>query len=96
MPIWVPVILGLLVVFLLYQSPGTILLTPTAVVQRFWFHADKIIQYPEVMTIQLAQAGRFTRVLGDNRITITHTSSHSDAQGFRAELERRTGKRIIV
>ena len=96
MPIWVPIVLGLLFIFLLYQSPGTILLTPTAIIQRFWFRADKVIQYPEVMTIQITQANRLTRVFGNNRITITHTASHSDAEGFRAELERRTGKRALV
>ena len=95
-PIWVPVVLLALLVFLLYQSPGTILLTPAAVVQRFWLRADKVIQYSEVMTIQNAQGGRFIRVLGDNRITITHTSSHADAEGFRTELERRTGKKALA
>jgi hypothetical protein len=96
MSVWVPVILLALLLFALYQSPGTILLTPAAVVQRFWFRADKVIQYPEVMTIQITQANRLTRVFGNNRITITHTASHSDAEGFRAELERRTGKRALV
>jgi hypothetical protein len=94
MPAWVPVILVLLLIFVLYQAPGTILLTPTAVVQRFWFRADKVIQYPEVMAIQSAQAGRYTRVLGDNRVTITHTSGHSDSPRFRTELERRTNKTV--
>jgi hypothetical protein len=94
MPPWVPVILVLLLFFVLYQSPGTILLAPTAVVQRFWLRADKVIHYPEVMAIQLVQGGRHTRVLGDNRVTITHTSGHSDAPRFRTELERRTNKTI--
>jgi hypothetical protein len=95
-PVWLPVVLLALLLFALYQSPGTILLTPAAVVQRFWFRADKVIEYSEVMTIQITQANRLTRVFGNNRITITHTASHSDAEGFRAELERRTGKRALV
>jgi hypothetical protein len=94
MPVWVPVLLVLLLLAVLYQAPGTILLTPTAIVQRFWLRADKVIQYPEVMAIQVVQAGRHTRVLGDNRVTISHTSGHSDAPRFRTELERRTNKTI--
>jgi hypothetical protein len=94
MPPWVPILLVLILIFILYQSPGTILLTPAAVVQRFWFRADKVIQYPEVMAIQVVQSGRHTRVLGDNRVTISHTSGHADAPRFRTELERRTNKTI--
>jgi hypothetical protein len=96
MPIWVPIIMGLLFIFVLYQSPATILLTPTAVLQKFWFRADKTIQYPEVMTIQTLQGGNITRVLGDNRTNITHSSSHSAAETFRTELERRTGKKTLA
>ena len=76
--------------------PGTITLTPTAITQRFWFQPSKTIQYNEVMAIQAAQGGRITRVLGDNRVTITHTSNHCAAAEFRQELERRTGKRVIA
>jgi hypothetical protein len=94
MPVWVLIFLVLLLLVVMYQAPGTILLTPTAVVQRFWLRADKVIQYPEVMAIQLGQGGRLTRVLGDNRVTITHTSGHSDAPRFRTELEQRTNKTI--
>jgi hypothetical protein len=36
-----------------------------------------------------------TRVLGDNRVSITHTWNHSGSDQFRKELERRTGKRVI-
>ncbi len=93
-PIWVPAIILLAAAFACYQLPGTILLTPTAVIQRFWFRADKAIQYPEVMAIQVIQGGRITRVLGDNRVAITHTSAHTAAATFRTELERRTNKRI--
>ena len=34
-----------------------------------------------------------TRVLGDNRVKITHTSNHCAAVEFQQEIERRTGKR---
>jgi hypothetical protein len=84
------------VAFILMQVPGTITLTPTAITQRFWFRQSKIIQYNEVMAIQAAQGGRITRVLGDNRVKITHTLNHSAAKEFRQELERRTGKRVIA
>ena len=80
--------------FGVYQLPGTIVLTPTAVVQRFWLRAQKTIAYGEVMVIQAVQAGRITRVLGDNRVTITHTYNHSAAAEFREEIARRTGKQV--
>ena len=93
-PIWVPVLFFAAIAFILAQMPGTIALTPTAVTQRFWFRPSKSIQYNEVMAIQSAQAGRITRVLGDNRVRITHTQNHSAANEFQQELERRTGKRV--
>ncbi len=80
----------------LLQMPGTIVLTPTAVTQRFWFRPSKMIQYNEVMSLQAIQGGRMIQVLGDNRIRITHTSNHSASAEFRQEIERRTGKRVIV
>jgi hypothetical protein len=82
--------------FLLYQMPGTITLTPTAITQRFWFRPLKSIQYSEVMAIQSSQAGRAVRVLGDNRVVITHTMNHCASVEFVQELERRTGKRVIA
>jgi hypothetical protein len=94
-PLWLPVLLLALAVLVLYQMPGTIVLTPTALLQRFWLRGSKTIQYNEVMSIQLIGAGRMTRVLGDNRVSITHTWNHSAAEQFRKELERRTGKRVI-
>ena len=80
----------------LMQMPGTITLTPTAITQKFWFQPSKAIQYNEVMAIQGMQGGRMTRVLGDNRVKITHTSNHCAAAEFQQELERRTGKRVIA
>jgi hypothetical protein len=78
------------------QMPGTIMLTPMAITQRFWLQPSKAIQYNEVIAIQGMQGGRMTTVLGDNRVKITHTSNHCAAEEFRQELERRTGKRVIV
>jgi hypothetical protein len=80
----------------LMQMPGTITLTQTAITQKFWFQPSKAIQYNEVMAIQAMQGGRMTRVLGDNRVKITHTSNHCAAAEFQQELERRTGKRVIA
>ena len=95
MPVWVPIFLVLILGFLLYQMPGTIVLTANAIVQHFWLRADKTIQYPEVMAIQAATQGQ-TRVLGDNRTTITHTISHADSTRFRAELAQRTNKTLTA
>ncbi|MGD0444543.1 MAG: hypothetical protein ABSA39_11470 [Edaphobacter sp.] len=95
-PWWVFLLFFAAIVFIIVQMPGTITLTPTAITQRYWFQPSKTIQYNEVMAIQAAQAGRMTRVLGDNRVRIAHTQNHSAANEFRQELERRTGKRLIA
>jgi hypothetical protein len=77
-----------------FQLPGTIVLTPEAVVQRFWLRASKVIPYREIMTIYAGRTGNVTRVLGSNRITITHTFNHSGSAEFRTELSRRSGKSV--
>jgi hypothetical protein len=77
------------------QMPGTIVLTPMAITQRFWLRPLKVIQYTEVMSLQAVQGGRMVQVLGDNRVRITHTSNHSASVEFRQEIERRTGKRVV-
>lgn len=94
-PVWLPVLLLALLALILSQMPGTIVLTATGLVQRFWLRSDKTIAYPEVMSIQTIGAGRMVRVLGDNRASITHTWNHSAQAEFIKELERRTGKRAI-
>jgi hypothetical protein len=95
-PLWVPTIVALALGVALYLLPGTITLTPTGVTQHFWFHADKTIPYREVMAIQSLQAGRITRVLGEDRTVITHHSAHAAAETFRTELARRTNKPITT
>src|SRR5882757_4299241 len=94
-PWWVSLLFFAAVGIILMQMPGTIILTPTAVTQRFWFRPAKAIQYNEVMAIQAAPGSRSTHVLGDNRVKITHTLNHSAAKEFQQELERRTGKRVV-
>lgn len=94
-PVWLPVLIIALAVFVLAQMPGTIVLTPTGLTQHFWLRGTKSISYPDVMSIQAIGAGRMTRVLGANRVSITHTWNHAGANEFLKELERRTGKRVI-
>lgn len=93
-PVWLLVLLLVALLFGLYQYPGTIVLTPTAIIQRFWFRAQKIITYPEVMSVAAARGGAVTTVLGDNRVTITHTFNHAGSAEFRTELAKLSGKRI--
>src|SRR5579871_3485143 len=88
-PIWLPVVLIALFAFILLQLPGTIVLTPTAIVQRFWLRPSKSIQYNEVMAIEPLQGGRMIRVLGDNRVSITHTWNHCASEQFQQEITRR-------
>jgi hypothetical protein len=95
-PWWLYVAFFAAIAFIVAQMPGTITLTPTAITQRFWFRQSKTIQYNEIMAIQAAQGGRITRVLGDNRVQITHTSNHCAAEEFRQDLEHRTGKRVTA
>ncbi len=93
-PWWMALLFVAALALGLLQMPGTIVLTPTAITQRFWLQPSKTIRYSEVMSIRTIQGGRMTQVLGDNRVRITHTSNHSAALEFQQELERRTGKRI--
>ncbi len=93
-PVWLLVLLFVALIFGVYQYPGTIVLTPTALIQRFWFRAQKTITYPEIMSVAAARGGAVTTVLGDNRVTITHTFNHAGSAEFRAELARLSGKRI--
>jgi hypothetical protein len=95
-PLWLYLAFFAAIAFIVAQMPGTITLTPTAITQRFWFRQSKTIQYNEIMAIQAAQGGRITRVLGDNRVQITHTTNHCAAEEFRQELEHRTGKRVTA
>ncbi len=88
-PVWFSVLLIALFAFILLQLPGTIVLTPTAIVQRFWLRPTKSIQYNEVMAIEPTQGGRMTRVLGDNRVNITHTWNHCASEQFQQEIARR-------
>ena len=94
-PLWLLLLLFVSVLFALLQVPGTIYLTPTAVEQRFWLRADKLIPYAEIMTVYAAaRGGSVTRVLGSNRVTITHGFNHAASAEFRTELARRSGKRL--
>lgn len=76
------------IIFFLFQLPGTIILTPTAIVQRFWLRPSKAIQYQEIMAIEELQRGN-TKVLGDNRVTIIHTLNHSASDQFKKEIASR-------
>ena len=96
LPWWMALLFVAAVAIGVMQMPGTIMLTPMAITQRFWLQPSKSILYSEVVAIQGMQGGRMTAVLGDNRIRITHTSNHCAAMEFRQELERRTGKRVIT
>lgn len=78
------------------QMPGTIVFTPMALTQRFWLQPSKSILYKDVVSLQGMQGGRMTAVTGENRIRITHTSNHCAPDEFRQEIERRTGKHVIV
>lgn len=93
-PAWLLVLLFAATMFGLYQLPGTIVLTSSAIIQRFWLRDAKQIPYTDVMATHLLLRGRQTRVLGANRVTITHTYNHSAAAEFQRELEARTGKRL--
>jgi hypothetical protein len=95
-PWWMALLFIAAIVVGVMQMPGTITLTPTAITQRFWVQPSKAIQYNEVMTIQAMQGGRMTRVLGDNRVKITHTSNHCAAEEFQKEIQSRTGKRLTT
>ncbi len=93
-PPWLLILMLIAVLFGLYQYPGIIVLTPTAILQRYWFRTQKTITYPEIMTVSAARTGAVTTIFGDNRTTITHTFNHAGSAEFRAELARLSGKQI--
>ncbi len=93
-PPWLLVLLFVVTLFALFQLPGTIVLTPVAVTQRFWLRASKTIPYPEIIGVAAAATGSVTRVLGSNRTAITHTFNHSASAEFRAELARLSCKKL--
>lgn len=94
---WPIILLCLIAVAIgLIQLPSTITLTPMAVTQTFWLQPSKSILYGEVMGLQGMQGGRTVLVLGDNRVRIRHSTNHVGSAEFRAEMERRTNKHVIV
>ena len=95
-PWWMAVLFVAAIALGVMQMPGTIVLTPMAITQRFWLQPSKAIRYDEVVAVQGMQGGRMTAVIGDNRVKITHTSNHCAAVEFRQEIERRTGKRVLI
>src|SRR5882724_5984357 len=95
-PWWATVLFIVAIVFILIRMPGTITLTPTAVTQRFWLLPSKQIAYEDVMAIQSVRGGSITRVMGNTRVNIVHTQGHSAADEFRAEMEKRTGKQVVI
>ncbi len=95
-PWWMGLLFVAAIALGVMQMPGTIIFTPTALTQRFWLQPSKRIPYGEVVGIQGIQGGRMTAVIGENRVRITHTSNHCAAVEFQQEIERRTGKRVIV
>ena len=91
-PAWLLLMLLIATVFGLYQLPSTIVLTPTAITQRFWLRASKSILYTEILGIAAARSGAVTRILGNTHTAITHTFNHSASAEFRTELARLSGR----
>jgi hypothetical protein len=95
-PWWMALLFIAAIALGVMQMPGTIVFTPTAITQNFWLQPSKAIRYEDVTALQGMQGGRMTAVMGENRVRITHTSNHCAAVEFQQEIERRTGKRVIV
>ncbi len=93
-PVWLLLLIFVVTLFALFQLPGTIVLTPTAVTQRFWLRASKLIPYVDIIGISASSSGSVTRVLGANRTAITHTFNHAASAAFRADLARLSGKKL--
>lgn len=93
-PAWLLLLIFIVTLFALFQLPGTIMLTPAAVTQRFWLRASKSIPYSEILGISASRSGSVTRILGANRIAITHTFNHAASADFRTTLARLSGKQL--
>ena len=94
--LFIAAILLAIIALRLIRMPGTITLGQLAITQKFWLIPSKEIPYADVMTIQSIQRGRMTRVMGSNRVNITHTANHCAAAEFQAAIAERTGKRITA
>jgi hypothetical protein len=95
LPPWVFLVFAAAIGLGLLQYPGTITLGRQGLSQTFWFQKKKLIAYPEVMAIQRLAAGGAVRVVGDNRVIITHTNNHAASKEFQAAVEQRTGKTAV-
>jgi hypothetical protein len=93
-PWWMPLLFIAAIAIGILQMPGTIVLTPTSVTQKFWFLRSKAIPYKDVVALQTMQAGRITRVVSNNRTIITHSANHSASAEFQKEIQRRTNKHL--
>ena len=93
---FIAAILLAIIALRLSRMPGTITLGQLSITQNFWFIPSKEIPYADVMAIQSIQGGRMTRVMGNNRVTITHTANHCAAAEFQAAIAERTGKLITT
>lgn len=99
MPWQLPTFFIGVICLVLIRQRGTITLTPTAVTQRFWLLPlpPKQIAYEDVMMIQLrTHRGVFTQVRGNTGVKIVHSPGHCAEDEFRTEMEKRTGKRVVV
>ena len=72
--------------------PGTIILTRTAIVQRFWMRPAKWIEYGSVRSIDVTRHGRKVRIVGKNGVPITFTLNHCAAGEYLRQVEERTGR----
>ncbi len=95
-PWWMPLLLVAALAIGVLQMPGTIVLTPAAVTQKFWFQRSKSIPYTDVVALQTMQGGRITRVVSNNRVIITHSANHSASTQFQQEIQTRTNKHLIA
>ena len=91
-PLWFYAVFVLAICLIVLRLPATIVLGAEGLTQRYWFLKTRVIGYSEVMAVQSYVAGRAVRVIGSNRVTITHTNNHAAQTQFLAEMERRKGQ----
>ena len=92
LPWWFYAVFVLAIGLILLRLPATIVLGPETITQSYWFLKQRVIGYGEVTNVQSYVAGRAVRVMGSNRVTITHTNNHAAQGQFVAEMERLTAK----
>ena len=85
---------GLLVLVVIFNVPGTIIITADSLQQIYWFSRNKRIRWEEIVEINTGKKDRTVTVTGANRTKIIHSKQLPDRARLLLELKRHCGKNL--